>query len=94
VGHHLCQEGPFIIHIMPLVDQALTSVGKNLDKNPDNRGLKNAQERIELNQERIEKKQKKSKKWSVRRPLIAQRESSVRNRSNVQIIRNIPAILR
>ncbi|RJQ48743.1 MAG: hypothetical protein C4528_01870 [Gammaproteobacteria bacterium] len=38
------------------LDQAIESVEKNLDKNPDNSGLQNARERLEANQERKEAK--------------------------------------
>ena len=40
------------------LSQALTSVDKNLDKNLDNPGLRNAKERLERNQARIEKTEK------------------------------------
>jgi len=36
--------------------QAQESVDKNLQKNPDNKGLQNAAGRLQVNQERIEKK--------------------------------------
>jgi len=38
----------------PPLTQAQTSVGGNLEKNPDNKGLKNAAERLKENQERLE----------------------------------------
>ncbi|MFP5345097.1 MAG: hypothetical protein ACLGGU_05665 [Gammaproteobacteria bacterium] len=38
------------------LDQAIESVEKNLDKNPDSSGLQNARERLEANQERKEAK--------------------------------------
>lgn len=39
------------------LDQAIESVEKNLDKNPDNAGLQNAREKLEANQERKEAKE-------------------------------------
>lgn len=39
-------------------DQALSSIDKNLKKDPDNRGLLNAQQRIERNQARREAREK------------------------------------
>lgn len=38
------------------LSQARESVDKNLQKNPDNKGLQNADERLKANQERHEKK--------------------------------------
>lgn len=38
----------------PPLTQAQTSVGGNLEKNPDNKGLKNAAERLKENQARLE----------------------------------------
>lgn len=39
------------------LDQAIESVEKNLDENPDNAGLQNAREKLEANQERKEAKE-------------------------------------
>ena len=47
-------------------DQALKSVDRNLAKDPDNRGLQNAQERIERNQDRREMTDKAHKAKKVK----------------------------
>lgn len=38
------------------LSQAIDSVGKNLSKDPDNRGLQNAAERLDANQQKIEER--------------------------------------
>src|SRR3990170_18002 len=43
------------------LDQAIKSVDKNLARDPDNKGLQNAAERLQTNQERYEKKRAEQK---------------------------------
>lgn len=46
------------------LDQARTSVEKNLEKDPDNKGLQNAAERLKENQERIEARKNEKRERS------------------------------
>lgn len=65
-------------------DQGLSSVNKNLEKNPDNKGLKNADEKLRQNQlkhkahaeKRIEKREKHREKKAERAEARAERHEA------------------
>lgn len=58
----------------PPLTQGISSVEKNLKKNPDNKGLQTASERLKENQERLEEAQRADR---PSRPEIAQRPEKI-----------------
>jgi len=50
------------------LDQGISSVEKNLEKNPDNKGLRNAKERLQENQERFEARKAERAERLAQRP--------------------------
>jgi hypothetical protein len=64
------------------LDQARESVDKNLAKDPDNKGLQNAAERLQTNQERLEKK--RAEKEEMRKAKIAEKEAKRQAKTNKQ----------
>lgn len=65
-------------------DQGLASVNKNLDKNPDNKGLQNAAAQLEKNrikhEEQAEKRSEKREQHMEKRTERAERHDSAANR--------------